>query len=389
MVGGATLTCGSSGTTSKAAKGLRIAAMNDSYYEKRLERMLKVMSDLSVDAALVTEPAATQYFTGLDLVYLGSSMPTLITQQGEVFIFARPLEATEASDDALLGEVIEGPSDPEELETFILERLLSLRIKKLGIDFNRTPHSLTRQLTGRLDRPKDMSEGLEKLMAKKDSLEIRNIVRAIAVTEKAQARTKGMVSEGVTEREISIAAVNEILSNGAEWFSFPPLVASGRRSAYPHGIPTQRRLRQGEMVFVDLGARVSGYWSDITRTYVVGHPDTKQLKLYSVIGEAIESAEEAVRPGAKARDVDAAARRVITRQGYERYFNTSVGHGIGITPGYPVLGPSSNHVLEDGQTITIEPGIYIPGYGGIRIEEDVLVTKNGAHQLTTFPRSLE
>jgi Xaa-Pro dipeptidase len=143
------------------------------------------------------------------------------------------------------------------------------------------------------------------------------------------------------------------------------------------------------MVFVDLGARFNGYWSDVTRTYVVGPADERQLKLYSAINEAIEAAEDAVRPGASARDVDASARRVIRRRGYGKYFVHAVGHGIGISPGYPVIGPSSHDVLEEGQTITIEPGIYIQNYGGIRIEEDVLVTRDGAHQLTTFPRSLE
>jgi Xaa-Pro aminopeptidase len=142
------------------------------------------------------------------------------------------------------------------------------------------------------------------------------------------------------------------------------------------------------MVFVDLGARVNGYWSDVTRTYVVGPADRKQLELYGVINEAIEAAEVAVKPGAKARNVDASARRVIERHGYGKYFNTNVGHGIGISSGYPLLGPSSDDILGDGQTITIEPGIYIPGYGGIRIEEDILVTEDGARQLTTFPRNL-
>jgi Xaa-Pro aminopeptidase len=359
------------------------------YYEKRLERMLKMMSDLSVDAALIAEPAAAQYFTGLNLAFLGVAMPTLITRQGKVFVFARPIEAAEAGDDALLGEVVEGPADPVRLEVFILEHLASLGIKKLGIDYTKTPYTLLQRLSGRLDTLKDIGSDLEKLRARKDLLELQNIIRAIAATEKAQARAKAMMSEGAMECAVSAAAVIEILNGGAEWFSFPPLVASGIRSAYPHGMPTQKQLRRGEMVFVDLGARFNGYWSDVTRTYVVGPADERQLKLYSVINEAIEVAEDAVRPGANARDVDASARRVIRRRGYGKYFVHGVGHGIGISPGYPVLGPSSHDVLEEGQTITIEPGIYIQNYGGIRIEEDVLVTKDGAHQLTTFPRSLE
>lgn len=359
------------------------------YYERRLERMLTLMSDLSIDATLVVEPAAAQYFTGLNLAYLGTSIPTLITKQGKVLMFTLELETAEAIDDAIFGEVVEGPAEPEGLQAFILEQLTSLGVKKLGIDYSKTPHSLAQGLAGKLGTLKDISNDLERLRAKKDFLELQNIIRAIAATEKAHARARGMILVGVAETEISTAAVTEILSSGAEWFSFSPLVASGRRSAYPHGRPTQKRLQLGELVFVDLGSRVNGYWSDITRTYTVGHADKKQLKLYSVIDEAIEAALRTVRPGAKAREVDASARRVIKRSGYGEYFNHGVGHGIGLTGGYPILDPSSNHLLEEGQTITIEPGIYIPGYGGIRIEEDVLVTEGGAHQLTTFPRNLE
>lgn len=363
--------------------------MNEFYYEKRLERMLRMMSDLSIDAAFVVEPAAVQYFTGLNLVYLGRPMPTLITQQGKIFMFALKLEGSEAQHDSVLGDIVTGPADPEKQEAFILNYLMSLRVRKLGIDYSKTPCRLVQRLTDKLGEPRDMESDLARLRAVKDTLELQNIIRAIAATEKAQARAKKMISEGVEEREIASAAVTEILSCGAEWFSFSPLVASGERSAYPHGMPTQKRLRVGEMVFVDLGARVNGYWSDVTRTYTVGHADRKQLKLYSAINEAIEAALDAVKPGVEGRVVDASARAVIRRHGYGKYFIHGVGHGIGLTGGYPMMDSTSNHILEDRQTITIEPGIYIPGYGGIRIEEDVLVTNDGAHQLTSFPRDLE
>ncbi len=198
-----------------------------------------------------------------------------------------------------------------------------------------------------------------------------------------------MISEGVTESEISTCAVAEMLKNGADWFAFSPLVASGKRSAYPHGSPTQKRLRNGELIFVDLGARVNGYWSDITRTHTVERTGKKELELYNVINEATEAAMNIIKPSVKARQVDAAARRVMKQRGYSQYFTHGVGHGIGINSGYPMLDPSSDHLLEKDQTVTIEPGIYIPGYGGIRIEEDVLITEEGALQLSTFPRTLE
>ena len=219
-------------------------------------------------------------------------------------------------------------------------------------------------------------------------MELRNITKAIGITEIAHARAKEMISEGVTECEISTRAVAEMLKNGADWFAFSPLVASGKRSAYLHGSPTQKRLRKGELIFVDLGARVNGYWSDITRTYTVGHPGRKELELYNVINEATEAAMNAIKPGVKAKQVDAAARRVMKQHGYSQYFTHGVGHGIGINSDIQCLILRAIISWKKIRQLRIEPGIYIPSYGGIRIEEDVLVTEDGALQLTTFPRTL-
>jgi Xaa-Pro aminopeptidase len=363
--------------------------VNRHHYEKHLERVVGMMSEHSVDALLLVEPAAVQYLTGLNLVYLGRAMPTVLTREGKLFLFALKLEAAETQRETALGDVLVGPAEPGEQEAYILRYLSTLHIRSIGVDYGKTLYSLVQKLTDIVGRPIDVERDLAKLRAKKDPFEVENILKAIRATEKAQARAKVMISEGVEEREIAAAAAAEILSNGAEWFSFTPLVASGARSAYPHGMPTRKRLGRGELVFVDLGARVDGYWSDVTRTYTVGHPSSKQTKLFRATNEAIEEALDTVRPGAQGESVDAAACRVLRGYGFGRYIVHGVGHGIGLTGGYPMLGPNSRDVLEEQQTITIEPGVYIPGYGGIRIEEDVLVTRRGGRLLTSFPRGLE
>jgi Xaa-Pro aminopeptidase len=359
------------------------------YYKNRLEKVLKMISDLSIDSVLFSEPGAVQYLTGLPLTYLGVSMPTLVTAQGKVLAFSLKLGTEEAINEIVFGEVLDGPADPSGLESLLMEKIESLGVKELGVDYGKISYGLAKKLSYSLGSIKDVSFELDKLRSRKDAMEIRNIAKAIGITEIAHARAKEMICEGVTERQIATGAVTEMLKNGADWFAFSPLVASGKRSAYPHGSPTHKALRKGELVFVDLGARCEGYWSDVTRTYTVGDAGSKELELYSVINEASEASMKAIKPGVKGKDVDAAARQVIDQRGYSQYFTHGVGHGIGINSGYPMLDPSSDHILEKDQTVTIEPGIYIPGYGGIRIEEDVLVTEDGALQLSTFPRTLD
>ena len=217
------------------------------YYERRLEKILKMMSELSIDSALISEPGAVQYLTGLPLTYLGVSVPTLVTHRGKVLVFSLKLGAEESKDEIVFGDVVEGPSDPSGLEDFIMENIASLGVKKLGVDYGKMSYALVKRLTDSAGPLKDVGIDLDRLRSRKDAMELRNITKAIGITEIAHARAKEMITEGVTELEISTRAVAEMLKNGADWFAFSPLVASGNRSAYPHGSPTQKRLRNGEL----------------------------------------------------------------------------------------------------------------------------------------------
>ena len=178
-----------------------------------------------------------------------------------------------------------------------------------------------------------------------------------------------------------------MLRAGGEGLSFSPIVVAGPNAASPHSTPSERPIQPGETIVVDCGVTVGGYAADITRTFAVGELEPEMARVYDVVRAANEAGREAVRPGIPAEQVDQAARAVIKDAGYGEYFFHRTGHGLGLEthePPYIVAG--NQRLLEPGMTFTVEPGIYLPGRGGVRIEDDVVVTADGGESLTTFPR---
>lgn len=199
----------------------------------------------------------------------------------------------------------------------------------------------------------------------------------------AVSAAREAMAPGVTEYEIAAEASYAMRRNGAEATSFDTIVSTGHRSAYSHGWPTQRRLKQGEFMLIDLGPMADGYAADETRTYLLGS-DPKKERMLEAMDEAVAAVIREVKPGASCRELDAISRRVLKEHGFPDYPHT-LGHPIsGFT--VPELGKTSTDVLREGMLFTVEPGIYLPGYGGVRLEENVVVTKDGCEQLTRSPR---
>jgi Xaa-Pro aminopeptidase len=193
------------------------------------------------------------------------------------------------------------------------------------------------------------------------------------------------------QRELDVARELEyvMLKLGSEGTPFETICASGSRSALPHGRASRKRLEAGDFVTLDFGALVNGYCSDITRTFILGRASARQRRLYRLVQTAQAQAVSQVRPGASTQAVDRAARRPITRAGFGPQFGHGTGHGIGLEVHQgPSLSPRTDGTLRPGMVVTIEPGIYVPGFGGVRIEDDVLVTRSGHRVLTTAPRHL-
>ncbi len=220
----------------------------------------------------------------------------------------------------------------------------------------------------------------------KEADEVAALCRAIGVAEQAFKRVQRWLRPGHTERQIAAKLAYEMQALGAQEVSFPTIVACGANASLPHYEPGDGVVRKNEGVLIDWGARVGWYCSDLTRMIYPGSIPREIARIHAIVKEAHDAAIAAVRPGIKATDVDRAARRVIEKAGYGRHFDHATGHGIGLdVHEAPRVGKGTETVLEPGMVITIEPGIYLPGKGGVRLEDDVLVTETGHQVLSTLP----
>ena len=261
---------------------------------------------------------------------------------------------------------------------------LGFQARHLNVDAHA---KLQRGVTGALLVPHD--ELVEPFTTVKDSREIVSIERAARIADKAFQRILKVIRPGLRELDVARELEYIMLKLGSEGKAFTTICASGARSALPHGDASKKRLEAGDFVTLDYGALVSGYCSDITRTVVLGRATPRQKRLYRVVQSAEARAVAKVKPGGSTRAVDRAARQIITRAGFGSKFGHGTGHGIGLEVHQgPYLSPRTDGILKAGMVVTVEPGIYIPGYGGVRIEDDVLVTSRGHRVLTTAPRHL-
>jgi Xaa-Pro dipeptidase len=228
------------------------------------------------------------------------------------------------------------------------------------------------------------------LRMRKDSGEISAMRKAAEIAQKALQETLPMIKIGMTEREIAAELTLRLLRNGSDSEApFAPIVSGGPNSANPHATPTDRPLQNGDLLVVDWGASYQGYFSDITRTFAIGEAQSEEQKIHQIVQQANSAARAAVRSGITASEVDQAAREVIEAAGYGKYFTHRTGHGLGME-GHeePYIRNGNAFILEPGMTFTIEPGIYLPGRNGVRIEDDVVVTEQGGESLTNLPREL-
>jgi len=224
----------------------------------------------------------------------------------------------------------------------------------------------------------------------KDEAEIAAMQHAVDIAQSALQATLPAIRPGITEKEIAAELTLQLLRHGSEFpFPFQPIVSGRENGANPHAVPGDRPLRDGDLLVIDYGAAVDGYFSDITRTFAIGEPAPELRKIVEIVEQANAAGRAAAGPGVPASAVDKAARDVIETAGYGEYFTHRTGHGLGLEVHEPPFIRSDNgQILQPGMTFTIEPGIYLPGRGGTRIEDDVLITDDGCQSLTNLPRSL-
>ena len=231
---------------------------------------------------------------------------------------------------------------------------------------------------------------LTEIRIRKDDAEIDAMQKAVHIAQNALQAALSGIQPGITERELAAEITVQLLRHGSDsHIPFAPIVASGPNSANPHAFPGDRRLKIGDLLIIDWGANVGGYFSDLTRTFAIGEPEDEMKMVAQTVHQANTAAQDIAGPGVAAQEIDQAARKVIEEKGYGQYFIHRTGHGLGLeTHEEPYIRDGNPLPLESGMTFTIEPGIYIPGRGGVRIEDDVVITEQGLHSFSDLPREL-
>jgi Xaa-Pro dipeptidase len=225
----------------------------------------------------------------------------------------------------------------------------------------------------------------------KDPTEIAAMRSAVQIAEAAMEATLPLIKSGMSEQEVAAELMVQLLRAGSDAeFPFSPIIASGPNSALPHAVPTERIIQPGDLLLIDWGARVGGYISDLTRTFAIGEIDQALSQIYQVVHAANASGRDAVKPGITCGDVDLAARAQIEKGGFGEYFIHRSGHGIGLEAHEePYIAEGNPLKLAPGMTFTVEPGIYLPNKGGVRIEDNLVTTLEGGESLSTFTRELK
>ena len=265
------------------------------------------------------------------------------------------------------------------------------QFKKIGIESRIMRHLELNLIDRQGSEIVDSMFMFAKLRTKKSNDEIKLIEKAVSIAEKSLNSIINKLSSGISEKDFASQLVMELLKNGSESeLPFSPIVASGANAANPHHFPTDKIISENELVIIDWGANYQGYFSDITRTFATGKDiDSKLLDAFESVRLANEAARAKSAHGVTAGDVDFAARSIIDKRGFGEYFIHRTGHGLGLEiHEEPNIKQNEDFVLNEGNIYTIEPGIYLPGLGGIRIEDDVLIESTGSRSLTTIPRNL-
>ena len=341
-------------------------------FKNRLQKLRQGLAEKEIEAIFISQPENRYYLSGFD----GSSGYLLITLQDAILATDfRYLEQakTQAPDYEIFR--ISG-----ELEDWLPKLVADPQLRRLGFEADHITFALYKQLSDILDKAESMLgfvpvDGLvESLRAIKEPEEIELITKAAEVSDSAFEYIEGVIQVGMTEKEVAWEIEKFLRQNGSQTIPFDNIVASGPNSALPHAKPSQRAIQSGEPVVIDIGARVEGYSSDLSRTICLGTGDDTFNKLYDIVLGAQLAAMAAIREGMTGDKADSSARRVIKKANYGEAFGHSLGHGIGLAPHEsPRLGPNSTELLTSGMVFTIEPGVYLAGWGGIRIEDTVVM----------------
>lgn len=361
----------------------------------RLERLAATMAAQGLAAVVLMPDANLRYLSGLAFHHGKRITLLIIPANGDPPAFVIPaLEVSQAQHNALIPMRYFAWSDadgPAQALRDALEATIGAARGPVGVEYTTMRVMELRALEQAAPglQTVDAIPLLSSLRMVKDQEEQAAMAEAARIIDVALGRLIAQIRVGMTERQISALWTREIMAAGAEGESFENIVASGPNSANPHHNNSDRPVQAGDLIILDGGARYGGYASDITRTIAIGEPGAEARRIYALVQAANAAGRAAVRPGATGEQIDDAARQVIVDGGYGDYFIHRTGHGLGLeTHEEPYIVAGSRAPLPAGVTFTVEPGIYVQGVGGVRIEDDMMVTEAGGASLTGFERDL-
>lgn len=343
----------------------------------------KKLSNAGVNGILITDLTNVRYITG----FTGSSGYSIITGRDALFITDFRYEEQAKIEVKGFNIIIENSERTGEIKKYYDK----YKIRTLGFEDHNVNYGFYKKLVKRKIRLKPLTAFIEQIRITKSKQELSYINSAVKRAESAFRKFQPFIRAGTSEKKLALKLEGLLKSEGCKMLPFEVIVASGPTSALPHAKPTDRKLRGGDLVVIDWGGECEGYNSDMTRTLLLkGRSISRQKELYYNVLEAQKRAINTVKPGVKTADIDRAARSYIKKAGYDEFFGHGTGHGVGLAVHEkPVVSWRSSEVIKENMVFTVEPGIYLPGFGGVRIEDMVVAKKGGAEMITSLPKKLK
>jgi Xaa-Pro dipeptidase len=363
-------------------------------YASRFERLARALRGAGFDAAALNPGPTLRYLTGLNFHLMERPTVLLFVPGQEPGLIAPGLEINKVKKSPVDFKLFTYQDNPQLWPQAFEEaaRALNLDGKKIGVEPTQMRFLELSYLQNAMPNAQfaDAGEALAQLRMQKDKTEVEAMRQAVRIAQQALQATLPVIKPGVTERQIAAELTIQLLRAGSEpELPFPPIVSGGPNSADPHASPSERALQTGDLLVIDWGAAHDGYVSDLTRTFAIGEVEPEYRHIAELVRLANQNGRAACKPGIPAGQVDAAAREVIEEGGYGKYFFHRTGHGVGME-GHegPYIFGENTMSLAPGMAFTVEPGIYLPGRGGVRIEDNVVITEDGVDVLSDLPREL-
>jgi len=362
--------------------------------QSRFDKLNASLRTSDLDAVILNPGPSLKHLTGLSFHLMERPVVLLFAKDQTPAIVMPELELQKVASLPYKLQVFAYPENPSEWDNVFRKAVQTLDLdgKRIGVE----PRNLRLLEYGYVKNSapeadySDAGNVLAGLRLRKDNTEVEAMRKAVKIAQSALEATIPLIKIGMTEKELSAELVTQLLKHGSEpEMPFSPIVSGGPNSANPHASPTDRKLQAGDLLVIDWGATSDGYISDLTRTFAVGEVDEEYQKIHKIVQESNAAGREAAKPGVPCANVDIAARDVIEKSGYGKYFTHRTGHGIGME-GHedPYMRGDNMQILEPGMAFTVEPGIYLPDRNGVRIEDNVVITETGVDVLSDMLREI-